>query len=134
MSALATLLFPEPTLRRAPLAVLRWWESRRLLYNAVVGTAGIVTMLAVSAVFGAGFLLQPGPWMLAMAYGFAANVCYTFGAPLEILLERWLGRRTYGLGPALFRYGLVYSVGLTLFPIGLAGFAILAKLLGHWLL
>jgi hypothetical protein len=128
MSALASVLFPEPTLRRSPLAVLRWWESRRLTYNAVVGATGLFTLLVLHLVFfRLEFLLNPRPWLGALAYGVAANLCYSLGAPTEILLERWLGRRAYGLGPALFRHGLVYSVGLTLFPVALGTFITLAE-------
>ena len=36
-------------------------------------------------------------------------------------------QRTYGVGPALFRYERVYSVGLTLFPLALGAFAVVAK-------
>lgn len=133
MSALASILFPAPTLRRSPLAVLRWWESRRVVYNAIVATTGVVTLLSLALVFGGSFLFHNLPWVGVLAYGIAANVCYSAGAPIEILLERWLGRQTYGLGPALFRYGLVYSIGLTLFPVGLAAFVFVARFVGHWL-
>jgi len=49
------------------------------------------------------------------AYGIAANLFYTLGWAAEIAVERWLKRPVYGLGPALFRHGLVFSIGLTLF-------------------
>jgi hypothetical protein len=92
-----------------------------LTYNAIVGATGVVTLLAVHAIlFSTRFLLQPTPWLVSLAYGVAANVCYSFGPAIELALQRWLGRQTYGLGPALFRHGLVFSVGLTIFPIGLA--------------
>jgi hypothetical protein len=133
MPALASVLFPEPTLRRSPGAVIAWWEKRRPLYNAVVGTTGLVTIGVLSAVLGPVMLVQPGTWIGIAAYGVAANLCYSFGAPAELLLQRWLGRDTYALGPALFRYGLVYSVGLTLFPLALGTFALIAKLLFHLL-
>lgn len=29
---------------RTPLRLLRWWESKRLTYNLVVGGAGLVTL------------------------------------------------------------------------------------------
>jgi len=131
MPALSSVLFPEPTLARSPRAVIGWWERRRPLFNAVVGATGLVTLSLLGLATGAGIFMQPGLWLGVTAYGIAANVCYSAGAPLELLLERWLGRQTYGLGPALFRYGLVYSVGLTLFPLGLGAFAAVAKLLFH---
>lgn len=130
MPALTSVLFPEPTLRRSPGAVIGWWERRRPLYNAVVGVTGLVTVSLLVAVTPA-ILVQPGLWLGVTAYGIAANVCYTLGAPLELLLERWLGRQTYALGPTLFRYGLVYSVGLTLFPLALGAFALCARFLFH---
>lgn len=133
MTALTSVLFPEPTLRRSPVAVLGWWERRRPLFNAVVGATGIVTVSVLSVVLGPVMFVQPGTWIGITAYGIAANLCYSLGAPTELLLERWLGRETYGLGPALFRYGLIYSVGLTLFPLALGAFAVLAKLLFHFL-
>lgn len=92
-----------------------------MTYNAIVGATGLVTLLAVHGIlFGTRFLFAPAPWLVSLAYGVAANVCYSFGPAIELTLQRWLGRETYGLGPALFRHGLVFSVGLTIFPIGLA--------------
>jgi hypothetical protein len=131
MAALASVLFPEPTLHRSTGAVIGWWERRRLLYNGVVGITGVLTLSVFAVALGPAMFLQTGTWLGVTAYGLAANFCYSLGAPAELLLERWLGRETYGLGPALFRYGLVYSVGLTLFPLALGAFAVAAKLLFH---
>jgi hypothetical protein len=121
MNAL-TVLFPNPPLVRTPLRLFRWWESRRLTYNAVVGGAGLVTTGIIVVLFH-----LPGPfrgapiaWGLIPVYGVIANVLYSFGWAIESVVQRWLGRDTYGLGPALFRHGLVFSVGLTLFPAVLA--------------
>jgi hypothetical protein len=113
---LQRLLF-EPSLVRSPLHVVRWWESRRLAYNVIVGSVGLGTLAygnALNIVFGNGPL--PAPWIAVVAYGVAANLCYSFGWVVETLAERWLGRPVYGLGPALFRHGLVFSVGLTAIP------------------
>jgi hypothetical protein len=44
-------------------------------------------------------------------------------------VERWLGRPAYGLGPALFRCGLVFSVGLTLIPAVVLTFLGIATLI-----
>ena len=133
MGTLSSVLFPEPTLIRSTRAVIGWWERRRPLFNAVVGATGLFTVSVIVLAAGPGLLSEPGLWAGVTAYGIAANLCYSIGAPLELFVERWLGRRTYGLGPALFRYGLVYSVGLTLFPLALGAFAAVAKLLFHFL-
>jgi hypothetical protein len=113
---LQRLLF-EPALVRSTPNIIRWWESRRLAYNFVVGTCGLLTLGYTSVI---GFLAQGkwmvAPWQIVVVYGLAANVCYTLGPAIEVLAQRWLGRQVYGLGPALFRYGLAFAVGLTLFP------------------
>ena len=117
MPNLVNVLFPAPSIRRSPLAVWGWWESRRLTFNVVVGSAGLVTLAANLVLWGA--MKGPGPWLAVAAYALAANACYSLGPVAELLVQRWLQRDSYGLGPALFRHGLVFSVGLTLFPIGL---------------
>lgn len=126
---LTRLLF-EPTLLRSPLRVVQWWESRRLAYNLVVGAAGVGTLIWSNALS----LLVRGewfaaPWQLVVAYGVAANVFYTLGWVIENGVEQWLGRPVYGLGPALFRHGLVFSVGLTMFPAAVVTFFAIAGLL-----
>lgn len=126
---LTTLLF-EPTLVRSPLRVVAWWERRRPLYNLAVGSAGLGTLVYAQllSLLARGQLI-PIEWRLIVAYGLAANVCYTCGSVAENLAERWLGRPLYGLGPALFRHGLVFSIGLTLFPAALVTFFALGGLL-----
>lgn len=129
---LTKLLF-EPTLMRSPLRVIQWWESRRLTYNAIVGATGLVTMTYFAAL--ERFVFDPGPLQLqnlvigALVYGLAANVCYTGGWIAENLIERLLKRPVYGLGPALFRHGLVFSVGLTLIPAAVVTVAAIGHLL-----
>lgn len=116
---LTRLLF-EPTLMRSPLRVVHWWESRRLAFNVAVGMSGIGTLLYANVlsllVRGEAFTV---PWQAIVAYGVTANLCFTLGWVLENVVERWLGRPVYGLGPALFRHGLVFSLGLTLMPAAL---------------
>lgn len=69
---------------------------------------------------------------MIILYGVAANACYTFGFALEALLQRIWGDDVAPVGPTLWRHGLVFSVGLTRFPIA----AWLAHLFNavHWLL
>ena len=120
MSALVELLYPVPDIRRTPLSLLRWWESRRLLYNQVVGATGLFTLAALSLIGPEG---GPPVGMMvqaALVYGVLANLCYSSGWVLE-LLARWAwGRQAPYLGPMLFRQGLSFSVGLTLLPVLLA--------------
>ena len=121
MSQLVEALYPLPDIRRTPLSSLRWWESRRLFYNKVVGAAGLVTAAGVSVVS----LLPPHPVPVAplpliaasVVYGVLANGCYSAGWLVELLARKVWGRQAPDLGPILFRQGLIFSVGLTLFPL-----------------
>jgi hypothetical protein len=45
---------------------------------------------------------------------------------VENTAERWLQRPIYGLGPALFRHGLVFSIGLTMIPAVVVSIAVVA--------
>jgi hypothetical protein len=118
---------------RSAWAVIGWWESRRLLYNLSVGAAGLVTIAVgflLSALPPHSTLFTP-PWMFVPVYAVLANICYSFGAPTDLLLRRWLGFRGAAVGQAVFRYGYVFSVGLTLLPIVLMGIGYVMKWFGE---
>ena len=121
MSSLVKVLYPLPDYRRTPLSTVRWWESRRLVFNKAVGAAGMMTLAGVSLVaalppYAAGFVL-PQLLVGAVLYGIAANGCYTLGWMVELLARRAWGRSAPDMGPLLFRQGLIFSVGLTLLPL-----------------
>jgi hypothetical protein len=116
MTDLANFLFPAPAPRTTG-AILRWWEARRLAYNLIVGSAGVVTL----GMLGLAVWLEPGgqgfvPWQPVVAFGVLANLCYLLGPTVEIALHRIWGRTLLPVGPALFRMGLTFSVGLALLP------------------
>ena len=121
MSQLVEALYPLPDIRRTPLSSLRWWESRRLFYNKIVGATGLVTLAGISVIS----LLPPHPVPVgplpmlvgSVVYGVLANGCYSAGWLLEMLARKVWGRQAPDLGPLLFRQGLIFSVGLTLFPL-----------------
>jgi hypothetical protein len=121
MSKLVEVLYPLPDVRRTPVSLLGWWESRRPLYNRVVGATGVFTLLASTALMT--FVPHPDPldvraMLIASAvYGIAANVCYSLGWLLEVAALAVWGRSAPRLGPLLFRQGLIFSVGLTLLPV-----------------
>lgn len=121
-SLIGEVLFPLPAHRRTTMGILTWWESRRLVYNVVVGATGLISL----GVMGLISLIPPGipqfipPWQAILAYGGLANVCFTFGPAIEIAMQRLWKGRVLPVGPVLFRQGLAFSVGLTLLPILLA--------------
>ncbi len=141
-SFLTELLFPLPAHRRTIVGIVTWWESRRLLYNAIVGAAGLVTLtvIAIAALVapdGNGPSgLGPRALLPILAYAALANVCYTLGPIIELTLERVWKDRLLPIGPALFRQGLAFSIGLTLLPIplviGIEMVRLVNRLFLHW--
>ena len=121
VSALTRLLFPAPAEVRSTASIFRWWESRRLTFNVIVGGAGLVTLAAVKfiALLPPLSMSMPVAWPGVLMYGFFANLFYSFGFVTEAAMQRAWREETPRVGPALFRQGLVFSVGLTLFPIAL---------------
>ena len=114
MTDLVEFLFPAPAERSAG-GILKWWESRRIPFNLIVGGAGLVT-LGVMRVF-TWLISEPFvPWQAIVVYGVAANLCYLFGPALEIAVDKVWGRKVLPVGPGLYRMGLTFSVGLTLLP------------------
>ena len=117
MTALSKFLFPPPA-RRTTGAILHWWEQRRLPYNLAVGAAGLFS-IGASLLIGA---LPPGTsmmrfsWIPVLVVGVLANICYLLGPATEILIEKLWGGTVLPTGPALFRMGLTFSVGLVLLP------------------
>ena len=129
MSALTEFLFPAPARRSAP-AIIRWWEKRRLPYNLAVGTAGLFSLGALwvlAALPPGGTLLPFVPWQPIVAFGVLANVCYLLGPAAEIAIDKIWGRQVLPTGPALYRMGLTFSVGLALLPTLMAVFFWVAR-------
>ncbi len=126
-SPLARFLFPSPARRRTAGGIFKWWESRRLAYNVIVGVSGALTM-SIATVFGqligepmaVGQLLTP-----VVPIAIMANICYTLGPLTEWFLHRLWGKEVLPVGPHLFRAGLILSTGVIfLIPTLLMGFAL----------
>lgn len=115
--SLVDFLYAPPAPRTVP-GIIKWWESRRLKYNLIVGGTGVVSLAAIRVLSS----LPPDPlhipyiWQPIVAYGVLANLCYLLGPMGEIAVEK-LGRgKILPTGPGFFRMGLTFSVGLTLLP------------------
>jgi hypothetical protein len=109
--------------------IIAWWESRRVPYNLIVGTAGITSAIIM---LGTGYITEhligeaigvPGSPFFAMlavvAYGMIANICFTGGWALEIISRRVWGARAEAFGEIAFTWGTLCSVLLTLVPAAL---------------
>jgi|SRR5579859_1555497 len=137
MPALVEFLYPLPELRDSPWSLLKWWESRRPAFNAIVGGTGLLTLGVVRLISA----LPPNPWgvklwqelPIVVAYGILANVCFSGGFVTEWLMRKLLGQGAPRPGPALLRMGLTFSVGLTLFPAGIAVIDWVLRIVRYWI-
>jgi hypothetical protein len=129
VALLGDVLFPPADHRRTTISLLNWWESRRATFNVIVGAAGVVTLVVIRVISwmppGVPFALD---WRPVAAYGLIANVCYSFGWAIEATAQRIWGEKCPAIGPALFRQGVAFSVGLTLLPIVVMSIGWLARL------
>ena len=120
-SSLTDFLYPVPAPRNT-WGIVKWWESRRLKFNLVVGASGFASL----GVFSALMSLPPSShnlvwtWVPIIGFGILANICYLLGPAVETLIEKFSRGKILPTGPALFRMGLTFSVGLTLLPTLLA--------------
>ena len=125
MSALTEFLFPAPA-RRTVGSIVGWWESRRLTYNVIVGTAGVVSLGVVTTILHLPPKALPiavlPPWQPIVVFAVLANVCYCLGPLVEVAVEKLWGRQVLPVGPSLFRTGLTFSVGVAFLPVLLAVF------------
>jgi hypothetical protein len=124
-------------------AVIGWWETRRIPYNLIVGSAGILTCIAIAIVgmgsyifFNSDFGL-PDPPLFAIfgviLYGILANVCFTGGWVAELIVQRIWPEEANRFATTSFSLGLILSVLLTLTPAILVGVAGIFKLVSHFL-
>lgn len=109
-SALVRFLYPAPAERRVG-GIIKWWEKRRLAYNAVLAGSGIGTIfMALLTLNPLSDVVQALPAILP--FGIMANLCYTLGWMVESVLHKVWGRSLRPVGPALFRAGLTLGVGV----------------------
>lgn len=133
MSALIEFLYPAPAKRKVG-GILTWWESRRLHYNAIVGSSGLVSLGTFHVLTSIPPNAPDVPffWAPVLAFGLLANVFYFLGPAAEIAIEKLGGGKILPTGPSLYRMGLTFSVGLTFLPTLLAGVDLAMRIL-RWL-
>jgi len=83
-----------------------WWEARRIPFNLIVGSVGILTCVIVGIVgLGSEVLFHsefglPNPPLFALfaviIYGILANACYTGGWVAELIVRKIWPRRQIG--------------------------------------
>jgi hypothetical protein len=134
--------------REAPLTsaweTIGWWEARRIPYNFIVGTAGILTCVVLGVIGIAASLLfnsdfgMPDPPLFAvfgvLFYGIAANICFTGGWVVELVVRAFWPKEAGRFASLSLTLGVIFSVLLTLTPAVLALaigiFKLLARFIG----
>lgn len=118
----------QPGQFRSRWDAIRWWETRRIVFNLLVGMTGIVAAAMFLLIGDA--IVRPGedfmePLALlgmVLLYGFMANVCYTFGWVTELAWAKDDPAKSQDFRVRAFRAGLVFSIALTTLPIWIATF------------
>lgn len=124
--------------------IIGWWEARRPLFNAIVGITGTVSCIIVliialvgDFVFGIPLGLPDPPIFAILAiifYGIIANVCYTGGWVVEVLVSKAWPAESESFATLAFTLGLVFAVLLTILPgvlfVPLAGTVFIGAMAG----
>ena len=133
MSALTRFFFRNEVSCRSTSDVIAWWEKRRLPFNIAVGATGLFSWTSVQLIMlvppASGSIPLAPSLVIPLVYGVLANVCYTGGWMFELWFRRAFGREMEPVGPAVFRYGFAFSIGLTLFPVAVASLFKLSMIL-----
>ena len=109
------------------ISIIKWWEYRRIPYNLIVGATGIITLIASLLITGIASEITgdqigfPDPPIFAifavLFYGIAANVCFTGGWILELIVNHIWGNRAGAFPQISFFFGVIFSIIVTLLPI-----------------
>lgn len=112
-------------------SIILWWEARRALYNLMVGSAGIISTLAILATahqnpfYYVQYFLYP-----VLFYAVAANVCFTGGWVAELTSKKIWGEKAQYFGPIALGLGTAFSVIITLFPAMIMAMIFFLHLIG----
>jgi hypothetical protein len=106
--------------------IIRWWETRRFVFNGFVGLTGLaagIVMFTTGAIMeahGYDAIGIPDPPIAAIfgifLYAVIANICYTVGWLSELGARQIWPAESSAYGKIAFALGLVGSVILTAFP------------------
>jgi hypothetical protein len=137
-------IFRRDTRLKSAREVIGWWEARRVGFNLIVGTVGIITCIidltiaAGSNIFFHSDFGLPGSPLLSIfgtiLYAILANVCFTGGWVAELVVRHIRPEEADGFAKTTFALGLTFSVLLTLTPgilLGVIGFFLLVGHLLH---
>ena len=126
---------------RSAWEVIAWWEARRVPFNLMVGATGIATgaIILFAALLTETYLDEPvgfpdPPLFVMFAivfYAIMANICFTGGWVVELLVSRVWGEQAQSFGPISFTLGVLFSIALTLAPAVLVIGVVLLRMVLH---
>jgi hypothetical protein len=106
--------------------IIKWWELRRIPFNIAVGITGVFTCVVIlivatvsSSTFGESLGLPDPPGIAIfgiIGYGIVANLCFTCGWVVEILVRTIWQEKAGAFAQISFSVGLLFSILLTLVP------------------
>jgi hypothetical protein len=102
--------------------IIRWWEYRRIYYNALLAVTGILAIIGFEFVMDKAIPLgedaiEPMALFIGVSlYAIVANLCYTLGWITELILRRYDPQLARKSAPRMFRFGLWFSCALTTLP------------------
>jgi hypothetical protein len=121
MNAILKNFFAVAPNHKSNKEVIRWWERRRIFYNAVMLAAGCVTIILAVSLGEISFtdITNALPPILIVAL--SANLFYTLGWMVEIACRKFIPEKEFvqKAGPVLFIAGISLSVFFT-FAIDIA--------------
>jgi len=122
MRRFAQWLFAGQQIPTTPWRVVAWWEMRRIPFNVIVGTYGVVCLLAFFWAIGTSGRLHPGedavePLAL-LAAPFVLNVLYTLGWLVEVPARVADPALPPSFGAMLLKVGLGLGLALITLPAG----------------
>ncbi|MGB1779767.1 MAG: hypothetical protein ACPHQP_09455, partial [Longimicrobiales bacterium] len=87
-----------------------------LLTFLIVSSASVAWIFVGEFIITGGSVAAVAPWQGVLVFALLANLCYTLGPAIEIVTHKIWGREVLPVGPALYRMGLTFSLGLALLP------------------
>jgi hypothetical protein len=110
-------LFAQPDLLQSGLAIIWWWEARRLYYNLILLTWVLMLALLASA--------RPGRFdsslwnfnvllVFVLFFVLPANVLYTGGWIVDLIVKKVLGLPARGFEPWALGAGIAFTLALYL--------------------